>query len=225
VSLGRIARDLTELTRYLHEQCGYEVSGGVLGGRYGYGPQLIDNPLFTFKSFCWCDSPDCPWCASCSCPPEAWTHVLDGKIATPDQVDALYEKLYAARPDQWTDEQAEIDRRLVSTHDPVCDFCLGRGELVRMGGSAGQGAPNFWHKPSGIKIWWYKYLGRGMESQGPLDKWPQALREIYEFCRVIDATDSQVARSASLAQGELPSGQDPAPDRGHDETASRQTDS
>jgi hypothetical protein len=23
-------------------------------------------------------------------------------------------------------------------------------------------APNFWHKPTGLKVWWYKYIGRGM---------------------------------------------------------------
>jgi len=28
------------------------------------------------------------------------------------------------------------------------------------------GAPNFWHKPSGFKVWWYKYIGRGMETKG-----------------------------------------------------------
>ena len=24
-------------------------------------------------------------------------------------------------------------------------------------------APNFWHKKSGLKVWWYKYIGRGMK--------------------------------------------------------------
>lgn len=28
-------------------------------------------------------------------------------------------------------------------------------------------APNFWHKPSGLKIWWYKYIGRGMDFHIP----------------------------------------------------------
>jgi hypothetical protein len=29
-----------------------------------------------------------------------------------------------------------------------------------------QSAPNFHHKASGLKIWWYKYIGRGMEVEG-----------------------------------------------------------
>jgi len=27
-------------------------------------------------------------------------------------------------------------------------------------------APNFLHKPSGFKVKWYKYIGRGMETEG-----------------------------------------------------------
>lgn len=30
-------------------------------------------------------------------------------------------------------------------------------------------APNFWHKPSGVKVWWYKYIGRGMTIKGEGD--------------------------------------------------------
>ena len=28
-------------------------------------------------------------------------------------------------------------------------------------------APNFHHKPTGVKVWWYKYIGRGMEVVAP----------------------------------------------------------
>lgn len=37
------------------------------------------------------------------------------------------------------------------------------------------GAPNFWHKPSGIKVWWYKWIGRDMEVSG--EGFAEALRE------------------------------------------------
>ena len=47
---------------------------------------------------------------------------------------------------------------------PSCDYCLGRGIFAT--GAPGRGAPNFWHKPSGLKVWWYKYIGRGMETVG-----------------------------------------------------------
>lgn len=36
-----------------------------------------------------------------------------------------------------------------------------------------QSAPNFWHKPSGLRVWWYKYIGRGMETHAlPFDLTP-----------------------------------------------------
>lgn len=37
-------------------------------------------------------------------------------------------------------------------------------------------APNFHHKKSGFKVWWYKYIGRGMRIEGMCD-WPEVLRE------------------------------------------------
>ncbi len=30
-------------------------------------------------------------------------------------------------------------------------------------------APNFWHKSSGVEVWWYKYIGRGMVIKGEGD--------------------------------------------------------
>jgi len=37
-----------------------------------------------------------------------------------------------------------------------CEWCCGD-------------APNFLHKPSGLSVTWYKYIGRGMIVQGPAD--------------------------------------------------------
>lgn len=36
--------------------------------------------------------------------------------------------------------------------------------------------PNFLYKPSGFKLWWYKYMGRGEEQSGTLPK------DWYEKC-------------------------------------------
>lgn len=32
-----------------------------------------------------------------------------------------------------------------------------------------KGAPNFWYKPTDLKVWWYKYIGRGMEASRALE--------------------------------------------------------
>ena len=29
-----------------------------------------------------------------------------------------------------------------------------------------ENAPNFYHKETGLKVWWYKYIGRSMETEG-----------------------------------------------------------
>lgn len=52
---------------------------------------------------------------------------------------------------------SECENEVFSMH-PFCwcenDSCPWCGEENR---------PNFHHKPSGFKVWWYKYIGRGME--------------------------------------------------------------
>ena len=37
-------------------------------------------------------------------------------------------------------------------------------------------APNFLHKPSGSRVWWYKYIGRGMEVELK-QEWPAILAD------------------------------------------------
>lgn len=37
-------------------------------------------------------------------------------------------------------------------------------EIKKLGGEPNSSAPNFWHKKSGWKVWWYKYIGRGQQE-------------------------------------------------------------
>lgn len=55
--------------------------------------------------------------------------------------------------------------------------------------------PNFYFKPTGFKMWWYKYIGRGEEAKGllPKDWYEQCLKSLwgkeecwYDFQRVDD---------------------------------------
>ncbi len=186
-NIDQIALDLIELTRYLHEQCGYEISGGFLGGQYGYGPLLIENNLFVFKSYCWCEADGCPWCGVCSCPESAFTYFVDDKQVGVDEYEAFCEKSYEEIPGSSTAlSSAELDRRTLVEHIPTCTTCLGTDDVARMGGGPSKAAPNFWHKPSDIKISWYKYIGRSMQMEGPTDQWPAALSEIYERMQIIE---------------------------------------
>jgi len=47
-----------------------------------------------------------------------------------------------------------------------CDWHKGRG-VFRFGPATS--APNFWHKPSDLRVRWYKYIGRSMEVENPND--------------------------------------------------------
>lgn len=57
---------------------------------------------------------------------------------------------------------------------PSCDFCTGKYPLPDTGAIGnGEAAPNFWHKASGMRVWWYKYIGRGVETHAlPDDLFP-----------------------------------------------------
>ena len=59
---------------------------------------------------------------------------------------------------EWADKYGTtIDNDTFMMH-PYCwcerDECLWCGE---------ESTPNFWYKPLDFKVWWYKYIGRGME--------------------------------------------------------------
>lgn len=43
-----------------------------------------------------------------------------------------------------------------------CDFCTARGVFAEHHAEPGEGAPNFVHPRTGLKVWWYKYIGRSM---------------------------------------------------------------
>lgn len=40
--------------------------------------------------------------------------------------------------------------------------------------------PNFWHKKSGLKVWWYKYIGRDMEVNMKLSE--SEIHGVYNDC-------------------------------------------
>lgn len=65
-------------------------------------------------------------------------------------------------------------------YGPKCEFHL-VGWGCEYGAIPGYSAPNFWHKPTDFKVWWYKYIGRGMETDGPMPTdWEGLLKECLE---------------------------------------------
>jgi len=62
-----------------------------------------------------------------------------------------------------------------------CEYCGGIGttpqlirDVARMNYAESDRRANFEYKPTGYKVWWYKYIGRGMEEKGsPHKDWLQ----------------------------------------------------
>jgi hypothetical protein len=155
--------------RYLTEvlcvnKIGDDTDGsGGLGGDYGYGVDF-ENDTFMLHRFCWCEQDDCPWCAGCECPSEAFHYFVDGEEVTCDRWMGFFDEMTggwkpwrerrsAEEQRRWERAAKEANQRRSTRHDPICRVC--RGEFGN--------APNFLHKPSGSTVRWYKWIGRGNE--------------------------------------------------------------
>ena len=177
VSEDFVSESLRKLTRLLCDLTGDDGSGG-LGGDYGYGVNF-ENDVFMIHRYCWCEREDCLWCAGCNCPSTAWTYYVDGVAMSYKKYEEWQENLLGPMPHrsgyeygtpeyneysrQWDERIAERNRRSNTVHTPECDYCMGKGVFEHPMFFAGRGAPNFIHKPTGARVYWYKYIGRGME--------------------------------------------------------------
>ncbi len=176
-----VERGLRLLTWLLNRRGLAEAGHGILGGYWGYGANY-ENAVFMFHRYCWCEREDCPWCGGCICPGESYDYVVDGKeVTAPEWDDAFQEAVRGLKTGSpaWYKAADAINARRKTIHTPVCDFCLGKGVFATHGAEPGRGAPHFWHKPSGLKIWWYKYIGRDMEYNREVtgEEWRAILRE------------------------------------------------
>lgn len=169
---GVIEEGLCRITEKLHK-CGYDISVGFLGGEFGYGG-YIDNDVFMMHPYCWCEKEDCPWCAGCSCPESAFHYFIDGVECSYEKWDLFFkENVPDSFPhDEWMKLADAINKRRTTSQDKVCGYCQ-----EKIGH-----APNFHHKKSGLKINWYKYIGRDMELNivPTLTEWAKIEEECLE---------------------------------------------
>jgi hypothetical protein len=195
---GALEDGLWDLTEAINKIDPELVNHGFLGGEFGYGAHW-ENETFLMHPYCWCERDDCPWCGGCQCPETAFHYFVDNKEvtfgewmsffdhevytkATGGKINSFKEWLKLP-PEKWNkydcidDLRRKANKRRSQRHDPECKYCLGTQNLDK-GAEAGHGAPNFWHKPSGFKVWWYKYIGRDMETTSGGD-WAATLRECF----------------------------------------------
>lgn len=182
-----LADGLRALTEAMCEKLSRDEGYG-LGGEFGYGTNY-ENDTFLMHRYCWCERDDCPWCAGCR---EEFGSAEHTDACFQSHLDPLREK-YGEKT-EWgyyvsfmNEEyrQAKLDLCVKFGVEPTpyewlctcdgdkrfkekvdacqCDWHLGKGPFKY--GAAVQ-APNFWHKPSGLKVRWYKWIGRDMEIDG-----------------------------------------------------------
>ena len=143
-----ISTALRELTAALQEITG-EGPHGILGGEHGYGCEY-ENDVFMMHPYCWCEGFDCPWCLSCGCPNEYEYRSPSGELITEKE-------FFALSFDDYEGRRKFDNMKFVGE---TCANCLEQPER----------AANFLYKPTGAKVNWYKYIGRGMELDGNLPR-------------------------------------------------------
>lgn len=188
-----IGQGLVSLTKLLHETGKAEIGEFGLGGPFGYGANY-GNSIFMMHRYCWCEEETCWWCNedACGCPHSMPENFLDGQptsdwSAANDAIlgpfkDYYNQKHTPEKDKEWDQRIAERDMRLTTVYPSRIHSCFPIGLMAnRDRGNTGmprQSAPNFWHKPSGSRIWWYKWIGRGMEEYLTVP-WSEIIHDCY----------------------------------------------
>lgn len=192
VAASDIEHDLVNLTEYIEKVTGETASGGFLGGQYGYGIDY-ENETFLMRPYCWCEREDCPWCGGCQAENLHPGHGVDcyqtrlrvlrekrGGYGDPAYSRARTElaRAMALDPERGAEVHCTCggDEEAKRRYDACdCDWHKGRGPFRFGPATTG---PNFWHKPSGLMVRWYKWIGRDTEYT-PEEPVPADWRLIY----------------------------------------------
>lgn len=174
-----VARGLYDLSELLGRRNPEAQSHGFLGGEYGYG-QEFDNETFAMFPYWWGDCTcgfeqrEHDWCAVTAHDPDCYQSELERRMEAAERLSPLDLAPVLAR--EWGlpefgsavhctcgYQKAWEAWRSENDHDPACP-------IVR---------PNFEHKPSGLRVHWYKYIGRSMTTNRPIsfEEWRAIVRE------------------------------------------------
>lgn len=149
-----------------------------------YGTDF-ENDEFVMHCFCWCERDDCRWCSedACGCEHLNPWYEWDGERVTWDEIQAKLPPYsmphevakygtheYKVATAAFEAAMSFRDAHLIQWWPARIHTCEPRGMMAdrELGQThrPPQSAPNFWHKPSGFKVWWYKYIGRDVEMYG-----------------------------------------------------------
>lgn len=202
VASTTIDHDLVALTQAIHERFhGDEDYFYGLGGEYGYGTDY-ENDVFAMRRFYWGDCV-CGWT-------EAWDALVEESEDSDCYQVELEQRSFEAGvcychhadngldDDERQKRQDAIYKELTAKYGLPMNGCAVHCTCTRKArvdalweahkyGPDGHAEdcpivlPNFHHKPSGLKVEWYKWIGRSMEfNQQPTSpEWGRILEECY----------------------------------------------
>lgn len=193
--MDTLADQLVALTEAIDAVDPDRVAHGFLGGQHGYGGHW-NSETFQMRPYCWCEGDDCLWCMGCDCPETALHHMVDGQEVSSAEWSAFFEREVGpsesahsqAAHEAWMKRAAAANARREIAHHKTCAYCTS-GRFPEFGAVPGKCAPNFWHKPSGLRVWWYKYIGRSQEVFGPAT--PDIFGIFAQCLRDVQAQPSQ----------------------------------
>lgn len=178
----------------------------------------FENEQFLMHPFCWCDRDSCPWCAGCSCPQSPEEVYLDGQLISDwSAANAAILGEYMGRftrendkadEQEWERRIAERNSRLKTVYLRRVHSCVPKGLMTDIEAGLGeqpyQKAPNFWHKPSGFKVWWYKYIGRDMETNGTPSEEMASLVTEADITKLCDSVEEAHKSFEAMWESALP---------------------
>ncbi len=207
-----ISEGLRLLTKALHVTgAANGERGGLFGGDWGYGANF-ENDTFLLHRYCWCERDDCPWCAGCQNNLPSLPH---GPQCYQSRLELLRQRHGTKEEWGWhvpsDHPKYEREKRALCS-DLGVNFELGNEVHCTCGADAewrrqfdacqcawhlgrdqfrwpATSAPNFWHKPTGFRVNWYKYIGRGVEVAGDSDDWPAILLDCLHSIGVAEGDD------------------------------------
>ncbi|KQO98896.1 hypothetical protein [Leifsonia sp. Leaf264] len=168
--ISNLLRDLVEQIEAVGAA---ELSAGFLGGDYGYGAE-VDNDVFEmfpyYSGDCECGHNDAEssWI-------DAHPHAGDCYQTELQRRQEADEAANGLLSDNWSTIASDLasERGLPELGCGMHCTC-GRDDLYAAWASenthsptCGVVRPNFLHKPTGVRVDWYKYIGRGMEITAP----------------------------------------------------------
>jgi hypothetical protein len=197
VAESKIDQDLVNLTQYIwRKHHAGEPYGYGLGGEFGYGVEF-DNQVFSMFPFYWGD---------CTCgfdgieeydPPhddgcyqvelkareiEAGVHYSQDSRLPYDELRALRDTIYDALTEKYGLSRFGCAVHCTCTRKRRWQEWFDANKLGPDGHASDclLVVPNFLHKPSGLRIDWYKWIGRDTKTSRPVS--PAEWRAIFDEC-------------------------------------------